>query len=79
MIVIATVYFLEDLFAEHETILIALVPQRFGELWWTTVKDSNLSLALILDLGEDLVPIRSASVCACLESCDQVALFLEFK
>lgn len=70
---------LENLLPEGESILIALVAKGLAQLRRSTVEDCDLSTLLILDLLEDLVPVRTSGICAGLQASDQISFFLQDK
>lgn len=67
---------LEDLLPEGEAELVALLPQDLGEDRVAAVEDRDPALALLSDLGEDLVPVRPARIRPRLEPCHKIPLFL---
>jgi len=66
----------EALLTKGESVLVALVSQRFGQLWWAAVEDGDLALLLGLQLLEDLIPVGSAGIGAGLQASDQIPLAL---
>lgn len=68
---------LENLLAEDKSVLITFVAQGLGELRRATIEDCDLALALVLNLRENLVPIRSTRIRARLQSSDQVTFLLQ--
>ena len=67
---------LEDLLPEVESKLVALLPEDLGQDGVAAVKHGDLALALLADLGENLVPVGTAGVGPRLQAGDQVPLFL---
>lgn len=67
----------EALLTKGESVLVALVSQRLGQLRWAAIEDGDLALLLGLQLLEHLVPVGSASIGAGLQASNQIPLALE--
>lgn len=66
----------EALLTKGKSVLVALVSQRFGQLWWAAVEDGDLSLLLGLQLLEHLIPVGPAGIGAGFQTRDQIPLAL---
>ena len=69
----------EHFFPEFETKLFTFSSQGLGQARVATVEHGHLSLTLLFDLGEDFVPVWSASIGPRLESGHEVSLLLVVK
>jgi len=67
----------EALLAEVEAELVALDAQCARQLRRTAVEHGHFALALVLDLLEHLVPVRTTGVRPRLQTSDQVAFLLQ--
>ena len=68
---------LEDFLSKDESKFVALLPQHFCQNWISAVEDSDFTLALFPNLGENLVPIGSAGVRTGFQARDQISFFLQ--
>ena len=66
----------EDFLAELEAELAALRPQYLGHRRVAAVEHSDLTLVLLLELVEHLVPIWPPGLCPRLQSSYEVSFFL---
>ena len=67
---------LEDLLLECEAELVALQLENAAERGVSAEEDGDLALLLLLDLGEDFVPVGATGVGPGLEACHKVPLLL---
>ena len=67
----------EVLFPVVKLVLVTLLLEYLAELRWAAEEDGDLSLLLLVDGLEHLVPVGPAGVGARLESSDEVALWLK--
>ena len=66
----------ERFFSKAKSKLIAFVSKNSSELRRTTIKNCNFSLLLILQLLENLIPIRTTSICSSFQACDKISFLL---
>lgn len=68
---------LEDFLLEGEAELVTLGPKDPGKGGVTTEEDGDLAHPLLLDLGEDLVPVRTSSISTGLQASHKITFFLK--